>query len=189
MSGNCNGTSVVQSEHTQVSGALRSSEVWGGLVADLLKQGCPATFRVRGISMLPTIQDGDSVTLEPLGDVPARAGDIIAFMRGPCVCLHRVIAVVHDSASGRITDYLTAGDGLLVDDGRQRADAVIGKVARVRTPGGDWTPNSPLRRLQSAVRAFLGLHPKVRSGLRGAKTIARRSQSDSRATEGAGMDR
>lgn len=189
MSGNCNGTSTVQSQHTRTSGALRSSEVWGGLVADLLKQGCPATFRVRGISMLPTIKDGDSVTLEPLLEGPARPGDIIAFMRGPCVCLHRVIAVVHDSASGRVTDYLTAGDGLLVDDGRQRAEAVIGKVARVRTPAGDWSPNSPMRRLQSAVRAFLGFHPNVRSGLRSAKTIARGSRSSSRATEGAGMDR
>lgn len=164
------------------------SQAWGVLVRDLLARGRTATFTVRGVSMLPTLREGDRVSLKHLGDKPAQAGDIVAFMRGPVLCLHRVLAVVHDGRTGRITYYLTAGDGLLAHDGRQPAEAIVGKVVRVQGPRGDWSPDSLLRRAQGRARSFLGLHPRLRSQLRSVKRAFRNLGLAGRANEGAGVD-
>lgn len=164
-----------------------SGPAWALLIRDLLAGGRTATFTVRGMSMLPTLREGDRVTLKHLGDTPAQSGDIVAFTRGPVLCLHRVLAVVHDGRTGRVNYYLTAGDGLLAHDGRQPADAIVGKVVRVHCSRGEWSPDSLLRRVQGLARSFIGRHPRLRAHLRSARR-ALRNPATRRTNGGAGVE-
>jgi len=139
------------------------ASVAGDLACELLASGSPPLIRVRGVSMEPTIHDGDCVGLEPIGDRGARVGEIVAFRRGPCLCLHRVVRVLGE---GVPAGYVTAGDGLLADDGAQAASLMLGRVAFVRTPTREWVPSSWSRRVHGLWRAQLSLHPRVRASLR-----------------------
>lgn len=134
------------------------------LVSTLLAKGHHPTFVVRGISMSPTLRDGDCVTLAPLPESGARRGDIVAFRRGPHLVLHRVLKADR-IARGDLRYYLTAGDGLLEDDGVLREADVLGWVVSVATAGRTWAPQSLIRRVQGAARVFLSLHPRARRAL------------------------
>ena len=152
------------------SGERYGADRWARLVVELLRAGHPVAFRVSGISMDPTLHDGDRVTLAAIGPRTPRRGDMIAFRRGEQLVLHRVLSVI-TGANGDVR-YLTAGDGLLYADGLQPATAVIGRVVSVQRASRTWNPDAPLRRVQSRTRVFLGLHPSMRAILREARTIA-----------------
>ena len=98
-----------------------------------------------GTSMLPTIAPGVEVTI----DCSRRweVGDIIAFVAGGRLFVHRVEAASADRAI-----VLTRGDHRTVpDEPFEAADAVIGVITRIRV-GDQWVapPSSP----QSWLRAL-----------------------------------
>lgn len=142
-------------------GVCAAAEDWRQLADELLKAGHRPSFRVRGVSMRPTLWDGDSVQVEPLPAGGARRGDIVAFAMGRHLVVHRVLTV----RPGAVRSYLTAGDGRLDHDGWQPETAVLGHVVSVRSARGGWRPASPARRSQAALRVYLGLHPRIRAGL------------------------
>lgn len=167
------GADASSARATPHGGACCPPEVVAGAVRDLLAKGHGATFRVAGVSMRPTIREGDLVALGPL-DVAARPGEIIMFARGSSLCLHRVLSVVRDEAGG-VAGYVTAGDGLLRPDGFQPASAVAGRVLKVHTRERTWSPQDGGQAFVSRARVLLAGHPRLRTALRRMRAAVRRA--------------
>lgn len=64
----------------------------------------PVTVTVRGVSMVPFLQDGDRVEVARAAPEDLRAGDLIVFLRGGEVVVHRFLAA-------RDGLFLEMGDG------------------------------------------------------------------------------
>lgn len=80
--------------------------------------------RFGGVSMRPTIEPGEPLRLV-CGDRAPRPGDVIAFVSGDQVAVHRLLA------SSREGEWLvTIGDAHHLPDAPIRRDAVIGRVVR-----------------------------------------------------------
>ena len=99
------------------------------LAYDLLRAGRNLRFQAQGLSMLPTIQDGDLLHVEPVGAQPLRRGDILLVDDGSKFRVHRLI--FKDEASDH---FITQGDASLEPDFPVRATQIMGRVmARVIT--------------------------------------------------------
>jgi hypothetical protein len=142
------------------------------VLEEALATGARADFRARGTSMSPTIGDGDVVTVCRAAVEDLRVGDIVTFWRAGELILHRVIET--DVREGdRPQFFRTAGDGNLQEDGFQKGDALLGRVVLVRSAGGEWSPQEPLRRLSGRLRVTLACHPRLRTALRAIKSRVR----------------
>ena len=71
------------------------------LTAELLRRGSYVRFRAIGASMQPTIEDGELITVAPLGPAPVRRGDILLYQNERGVFAHRVVGLqAHRPAEG-----------------------------------------------------------------------------------------
>jgi signal peptidase len=111
------------------------------LARAVLRKGKPFRFEARGTSMLPSIRDGDIVTVSPLTGTGPKTGDIVAFVHPGTgrVRVHRVVKV----RAGR---YHLKGDNALGTDGALTRDAILGRVVRLERGGR-------VRRLGPSVQA------------------------------------
>ncbi|MBV7328942.1 signal peptidase I [Chloroflexi bacterium TSY] len=92
------------------------------------KVGSQHTIRVAGRSMLPLIQDGDSVRI--VHDVSSvRQGDIVVFRYGGQLIAHRVMRVHNEPP---VVMFMTKGDNTVSFDAPVRADQVIGRVSALQ---------------------------------------------------------
>lgn len=71
------------------------NEILFAAVEERLAEGQQVELPLRGVSMKPTLRDGDVLTLEPAAD--AAVGDVVLFRYGGRHLLHRVIAVTDDT--------------------------------------------------------------------------------------------
>jgi len=134
---------------------LRADPARALAVADRLRApGRTFESTVSGMSMWPVLPPGSRirVALEPRAR-PA-VGDIVAFLAGGQVVVHRV---VHRGSAGAARGHVvTLGDATLVPDPPVPETAVLGAVTGVWTADG-WAPakGPPHRRLRArAVRAL-----------------------------------
>ncbi len=110
---------------------------WRALVA-----AAPVEFRVSGVSMIPTLKEGDRVLIEPLPDHPLGKGQIAAFWRDGGLVVHRYLG-----------NGFFRGDGLGANDPPIPPAHVVGLVRRVRNNRGEhplpacMPPRSLLRRV------------------------------------------
>lgn len=90
-------------------------------IRQVILEGHTATFRVRGYSMRPGLENGrDKAVIAPLGESPVRKGDVILAEISPRVyVLHRVIRVEGDRLTLR-------GDGNVRGTETCRTTDVIG---------------------------------------------------------------
>jgi phage repressor protein C with HTH and peptisase S24 domain len=65
---------------------------WATAAIDRLRQGQAVVLRPRGHSMAGKVDDGDLVTVEPLGERELRVGDIVLVRRHGREYLHLVMA-------------------------------------------------------------------------------------------------
>ena len=100
------------------------------LLVAVFDKGVPFRFRAGGSSMMPFIRDGDVITVAPLGDVPPRTGDVIAF-----TWPHEQRLVIHRAVGKRDDAFLTQGDNASGPDGFIPAESVLGRVIRVERAG------------------------------------------------------
>lgn len=116
--------------------------------------------RFRGVSMEPTIPSGSEVVLrcgEAIG-----AGDILAFVAGDRLIVHRVLGLSEDHGW-----ILTCGDAARIPDPPiTDADSVIGIVARLRRGSALAAPAPPPRSLgrwlvQGSCLALLHRAPRL----------------------------
>ena len=81
------------------------------LSSDLLERGASIRFQAKGFSMRPFIQDGDLITVSPLGNYPIRAGDVVLYRTvNDRVIVHRVI--LKTRVEGRVV-FFVKGDANL----------------------------------------------------------------------------
>ncbi|MGH8640473.1 MAG: hypothetical protein ACRET6_02115, partial [Burkholderiales bacterium] len=93
--------------------------------------------RLRGGSMEPTIPRGAALRISLGRAAPYRVGQIVAFVEGSGICVHRVACLGHGP---RARDYLvTQGDACLNPDVPISARQVIGPVTEFRR-NEEWVP-------------------------------------------------
>ena len=110
------------------------------LMRAVLEKGRPFRYEARGESMVPTIRDGDAVTVSPLGVTSPKTGDIVAFAY-PVTGGLRVHRIVRTGPGG----YLLKGDNALAADGELPRDRILGIIVRVERGGRALSPGSGLR--------------------------------------------
>ena len=127
-------------------------------------------FRARGRSMLPTVRDGDCVTVGPVDPRAVAVGDVLfcRTWRGPVA--HRVARIDARQPDARPRQFTLRGDASLENDRPVAAPDVIGRVVSVDRDGrahdvafpggrvGRWLMTALLRArpvLTAAARAYL----------------------------------
>ena len=94
------------------------------LTLELLHQGQPATLRVQGRSMWPTLTAGDLITVEAKESY--HLGDVVAFDNGrDSLIVHRLVEVDQDR-------YRTRGDYLINCDAWMGQSQICGCVVGVQ---------------------------------------------------------
>lgn len=99
----------------------------------LLEQGYTVRFSAPGRSMLPTIKDGETITVEPAIAASIKLGDIILYRNRTGVIAHRVMRI---EQTGKCDlRFIPRGDAMAVSDPPVDADQVLGRVVSVRRNG------------------------------------------------------
>lgn len=129
---------------------------------DLAARACRAfgglKLKVTGTSMLPAVHPGDVVAVRHCGVDGIAAGDLVLFLKGNRLFVHRVVSVGGDA-------LITRGDALPQADPLVCADELLGKVVRIerrgrpvpRAPWAAWhyrLAHAVLRRSALAARLF-----------------------------------
>ncbi len=118
------------------------------VIIDRLREGSPVRWTVRGSSMWPAIRDGATVSVTPGAVRSLRAGELVAFTRGPALVVHRVVAVEPAGLLCR-GDALSRGDGVVAwADVLGRASVIEQRPLSLRLPRA--------RELGALLRAALG---------------------------------
>src|SRR5262249_39620561 len=100
----------------------------------LLSRSVSIQLRMSGGSMRPAIEDGDIITIEPIGDGnPIRQGDIVLFnTTQDTAVIHRVVRIERSSSEKSI---ITRGDGATQNDLPVSLHRVLGRVRHVERAG------------------------------------------------------
>ena len=107
-----------------------SGVVLGELSRAVLERGAAFRFRAMGGSMYPMIENGDVLTVAPLGRRVVSPGDVVEF-RHPGhggLRVHRVVG-------RRNGAYLVQGDGLAEPDGWIPRENILGRVTEITRQG------------------------------------------------------
>ncbi len=86
-----------------------NSEVFTAVVDSLLAEGLSVRFRAGGRSMLPTVRDGDCVTVAPVDARAVAVGDVLLCRtpRGPVA--HRVASIGAQQLGARPLQFTLRG--------------------------------------------------------------------------------
>jgi SOS-response transcriptional repressor LexA len=104
------------------------SAMFGEFAHELIASGKSFRFCARGRSMNPTIQDGDTLHVEPITGAP-KIGEIVFFSLDGEFKAHRVVA---RSGSG----FVTRGDAGIEFDGVVSQTGIVGRVVAVERKDG-----------------------------------------------------
>jgi hypothetical protein len=138
----------------QTSGAedRAKSSTFAYLAQGLAASGISFRFHAKGRSMVPLIQDGDVLQVEPIGSYKLRIADIVLFRKDGEFKAHRILR-----KKGGV--FTTRGDAGMQTDGVVMREQVLGRVVSKecwRTgrmiPLAGWTAREAFRVWQ--VRAF-----------------------------------
>lgn len=116
------------------------NELFFDLVERHIADGLDVELTLKGVSMRPTLQPGDVLTLSPLRSEP-QVGDIVLFRQPGRHVLHRVIAVTENG-------YLMQGDNAIAQELARRQD-VVARLVSVSSSRGSLSVDSPQFRRRS----------------------------------------
>ena len=112
------------------------SRTGAALVAEAVLRFGRARIRVTGGSMLPSLWPGDDITIERTDPAQARIGEVVAYLSGDRLFVHRV--------AGHVAGHLvTLGDALRSPDPPVAYGNVIGRVVLVERAGRSVVPGEP----------------------------------------------
>lgn len=112
-----------------------------GQARQLLSRSIPIQIRMSGGSMHPAIQDGDTVTVEPLATESLRTGEIILYQsRYDTAVIHRVVRIERSSLDPSV---ITRGDASAQNDPPVPVQRVLGKISHIERAGGRVTLAEP----------------------------------------------
>ena len=103
------------------------------MVESLLARGCHVRFRASGLSMQPTIRDGETVTLAPIRTREPRRGDVVLSNQAGRLVAHRLVGFAA-GADGRI-DVVLRGDASASCDAPLDREAILARVITVDRDG------------------------------------------------------
>ena len=102
----------------------------GELSRAVLERGASFRFRAMGGSMYPMIENGDVLTVAPLGRGALSLGDVVEFLHPGHGGLR-----VHRVVGRRNGAYLVQGDGLAEPDGWIPRENILGRVTEITRRG------------------------------------------------------
>lgn len=127
--------------------------------AELLRSGLPIQFSAVGRSMLPSIRDGETVTVIPLGESAIRRGEILLY-RGPRgVVAHRCVAV--EAEANKEPIYIMRGDSADECDAPVHAHQLLGIVISVERKGRQIHLTGRCAQLRRALQMLLPQKPRI----------------------------
>ena len=97
------------------------------LTDDLLGRGTGFRFHARGRSMLPTIQDGQVLHVEPVNSAKLDIGDIVLLRSQGSFKAHRIVRK-------QGAHFVTQGDASLDPDGEFSSSQILGRVVAKEHP-------------------------------------------------------
>ncbi|MGC2463586.1 MAG: signal peptidase I, partial [Candidatus Acidiferrum sp.] len=106
------------------------SQVSSGAVCRLVAESVRMCGDIRlpavGTSMVPAIQPGDVLTIQPVDPKEVSRGDIVVYAREEMLVVHRIVRTSPYSSGHNL---VTRGDRLMRDDNAILPDELIGRVA------------------------------------------------------------
>ena len=108
---------------------MRDAGLFVSALELVLERGHRVRFRAEGISMLPTIGDGDTITVAPSDRRAIRRGDIVLYRHGVRVIAHRIVEV-RGTWPTAIT-FVPRGDGTSANDPPIAPAQILGRVVRI----------------------------------------------------------
>ena len=114
----------------QGSGVSLSGEALIDLLLAVHEKGADFRFRATGLSMYPTIRDGDIITLSPLKGLHPVSTDIVAFRHPDTgkLVVHRIIGISSES-------FEASGDNSEESDGQIPLSNILGLVTQLERNG------------------------------------------------------
>jgi len=100
---------------------------------ELLRQGYSVRFQAPGNSMMPTVSDGERITVRPVSPSDIKPGDIILYRYPGSIVAHRVVRI--EKRNGGAPRFILRGDALGAPDEPVEVDQVLGKVKSVERGG------------------------------------------------------
>jgi len=107
-----------------------SGAALGELSRAVLERGVSFRFRALGGSMYPLIENGDVLTVAPLGRRALSPGDVVEFVHPGHGGLR-----VHRVVGRRNGAYLVQGDGVTEPDGWIPRENILGRVTEITREG------------------------------------------------------
>jgi signal peptidase I len=127
-----------------------NSTLFKTLSQDLLAGGLGFRFRARGMSMQPTIRDGEMIWVEPVAIDEIRKRDIILFSEGSTFRAHRVLKL-----NPRNGLFHTRGDAGIDMDAPVQECQILGRVV-AKEPSAGKVGTIPLHGRAARARFVLG---------------------------------
>ncbi len=97
------------------------SSTFADLVQGLSASGISFRFQARGRSMLPVIDDGEALHVEPIGESRLKSGDIVLFRKDGEFKAHRILRKKGEC-------FITRGDAGMNIDGEVGREQILGRV-------------------------------------------------------------
>ena len=92
----------------------------------LLTAGCRVRFRASGLSMHPSIRDGELLDVERVDFTSIQPGDVLLYRHERRPIAHRVVQIYRDG--GTISGFLLCGDAKSACDAPIEPHQVLGRV-------------------------------------------------------------
>jgi signal peptidase I len=119
----------------------------------LLSQGYGVRFRPGGLSMHPTIRDGEPVTVEPIEASRVKRGDIILYKTERGLVAHRVVRIERGGDGDRV--FYLRGDASTSGDAPVMAEQILGRVVVVERRGRKIALRGYRARLSRAAHTYV----------------------------------
>jgi signal peptidase I len=114
-----------------------SVQKWGGI-----------RLPAMGTSMVPAIQPGDVLSIQPVDPKEISLGDIVVYAREQMLVVHRIVKTFADLSKPYL---VTRGDRLLRDDTPVLLDDLLGRVASIERRNRRWNVRPLSNRAEKAL--------------------------------------
>ena len=126
-------------QHNTQPSPLTPQELFLDLSTELLRQGQSVRFQAPGLSMHPTIKEGETITVVPVASFDIKRGDILLYLAGTKAIAHRVVSIKRgkgdpSTQSSRLSPqhlFILRGDASATCDDPVKTQQVLGKVVSV----------------------------------------------------------
>lgn len=114
-------------------GRSRREQIFSLFLEQTLQRGTPYWWRPRGLSMSPTILDGERVLIAPVDPRDLGIGDVVKFRLGDRLTLHRLIGRHHRSDGA--LQFAFRGDNATQTEILTGSSGIIGRAIAVERRG------------------------------------------------------